>query len=148
MSDSANRRKIGFFRITALGFQFAFRRWPEMLAVLVSMLIGIGLSVLQPWPMKLLVDNVLGGKPLPHGIANLPLMPLGAFSREALLTWSVATTVILFLLNWAVGLFAAYFSTGLGQRMIYDLAAQLFAHLQRLSLSFHSRKQLGDTLRR
>src|SRR5205823_1922399 len=107
MSDSATRRQGGFIRITALGFRFVFRRWPEMLAVILSMLLGIGLSVLQPWPMKLLVDNVLGGKPLPHGIANLPLMPLGAFSRQALHAWSVTATVILFSMNRAVGLFGA-----------------------------------------
>ncbi|MEA3189265.1 MAG: ATP-binding cassette, subfamily bacterial [Chthoniobacter sp.] len=148
MSSTPQRKPVGFYRITALGFAFAFRRWPEMLAVLVSMLLSIGLSILQPWPMKLLVDNVLAGQPLPPWIAHLPVMPLGAFSPQALLTWSVAATVILFLLNWAVGLFGAYFSTGLGQRMIYDLAAQLFAHLQRLSLSFHRSKQLGDTIRR
>src|SRR5439155_4509199 len=36
----------------------------------------------------------------------------------------------------------------LGQRMVYDLAADLFAHLQRLSLRFHSRKTVGDSIRR
>ena len=131
------------FRINAWAFRYAFRRWPEMLAVLGSTLLGVGLSVLQPWPMKLLVDNVLHGLPLPPQLRWLEEM-----RRDDLLAWAVAGTVVLFLLNWAIGLLGAYVGTGLGQRLTYDLAAQLFAHLQRLSLSFHVRKQLGDTIRR
>jgi ATP-binding cassette, subfamily B, bacterial len=56
--------------------------------------------------------------------------------------------VVLFLLGWALGLAAALANVGLGQRMVYDLAADLFGHLQRLSLRFHSRKAVGDTIRR
>jgi ATP-binding cassette subfamily B protein len=141
-------QRIGLFRATRWAFQYALRRWPETLAVLASMMLGVALSVLQPWPMKLLVDNVLNGKPLSPDAPHFLRASLGAMPREQLLIWSVAGTVVLFLLNWAVGLLGAYFGTGLGQRMVYDLAAQLFAHLQRLSLGFHSRKQLGDTIRR
>src|SRR5262249_21859073 len=35
-----------------------------------------------------------------------------------------------------------------GQRMVYDLATHLFGHLQRLSLRFHSRHSVGDSIRR
>jgi ATP-binding cassette subfamily B protein len=36
----------------------------------------------------------------------------------------------------------------LGQRVTYDLAADVFAHLQRLSIVFHSRRPVGDTMAR
>ena len=36
----------------------------------------------------------------------------------------------------------------LGQRVSYDLAGDLFRHLQRLSLRFHSAKSVGDLIRR
>ena len=39
-------------------------------------------------------------------------------------------------------------SVRLGQRMVFDLGADLFAHLQRLSLVFHSRRAVGDTIAR
>ena len=32
--------------------------------------------------------------------------------------------------------------------MVYDLATDLFSHLQRLSLRFHSRQSVGDSIRR
>jgi ATP-binding cassette subfamily B protein len=129
-------------------YTYAARCWPEMLAVLACMLAGIVLSVLQPWPMKLLVDYVLDAKPLPANVAWLIHWLPGASSLENLLAWSVGGTIIIFLLNWTVGLVSAYVSAGLGQRMTYALAADLFGHLQRLSLGFHTRKHLGDTIAR
>lgn len=141
-------RPLGIARICGWALKYAFRRWPELLAVFGAMLLGVGLSVLQPWPMKLLIDHVLHAKPLPPQLAGFAGALPGGGTREGLLAWSVAATVILFLLNWLAGIISAYFNTGLGQRMIYTLAADLFGHLQRLSLSFHRRMQLGDTIRR
>ena len=54
----------------------------------------------------------------------------------------------LFLLGWALGVAAACANIAFGQRMVYDLAADLFGHLQRLSLRFHSRQSVGDSIRR
>src|ERR1043166_2113239 len=153
MAETAEKKprspqRAGMLHISVWAFKYALGRWPDLLAVLACTLLGIGLSVLQPWPMKLLVDNVLNNKPLSPQLVSFLHAASGELSREKLLVLSVAGTVILFLLNWAVGLIGAFFNTGLSQRMIYDLAAQLFAHLQRLSLGFHSRTQLGDTIRR
>src|SRR6185369_6489768 len=55
---------------------------------------------------------------------------------------------LLFLLSWAVGLSNAYANISLGQRMTYDLASDLFARLQQLSLRFHTSKSVGDNIRR
>ena len=141
-------KRFGMLRIFRWITHYAARRWHGLVAVLMSMLLGIGLSVLQPWPMKLLVDYVLQGRPLPAETAAWLGPQFLAVSRETLLAWSVAGTVLFFLLNWAVGLLGAYLSTGFGQRLTYEVAADVFFHLQRLSLSFHSRKHLGDTIRR
>ena len=72
----------------------------------------------------------------------------GADSHEGLLAWCVAATVIVFLLAWALGLISSLANIQFGQQMIYDLATDLFSHLQRLSLRFHSRKPVGDLVRR
>jgi ATP-binding cassette subfamily B protein/subfamily B ATP-binding cassette protein MsbA len=41
-----------------------------------------------------------------------------------------------------------YATIGVGQRMVNDFRGELYAHLQRLSLAFHSRRQVGDLLYR
>jgi ATP-binding cassette subfamily B protein/subfamily B ATP-binding cassette protein MsbA len=112
------------------------------------MFLKTGMELLKPLPMKLLVDNVLDQKPLPGIAARLIEILPGAVSREGLLIWTVGATVLLFLSGWALGLASAYANIGFGQRMIYDLAEDLFRHLQRLSLKFHSGKSVGDLIRR
>jgi ATP-binding cassette subfamily B protein/subfamily B ATP-binding cassette protein MsbA len=113
-----------------------------------ALLAKVGLDALKPWPMKLLVDHVLQGVPMAPAVATFLAWLPGSESPEGLLGWCVAGTVILFLLAWVAGLAVSLAGLELGQRMVYDLAGDLFAHLQRLSLRFHARRPVGDTVRR
>ena len=128
--------------------QYAFRRWVPLVAALLTMLVKVALDVLKPWPMMFLVDYVLGGKIMPGPLRQLVLLLPGASDPASLVGWSVAATVLIFLLSWATGLANAYANISLGQRMVYDLAADLFARLQHLSLRFHTSKSVGDNIRR
>src|SRR5437899_11611266 len=112
------------------------------------MLVKVGLDVLKAWPMVLLVDHVLQTKVMPPWLDGLAKMLPGPHNSAWLVGWSVVATVLLFLLSWAVGLSNAYANISLGQRMVYDLAADLFARLQQLSLRFHASKSVADNLRR
>jgi ATP-binding cassette, subfamily B, bacterial len=116
-----------------------------LLALLATMGIDIGLDVLRPWPLKLVIDNVLGHHPTPRLVSSI--FP-GSTTPHGLLLWAVIGTVVIFLLGTASSTFYNYFSLRVGQRMVFDLAADLFSHLQRLSLIFHSRRPLGDTIQR
>jgi ATP-binding cassette subfamily B protein/subfamily B ATP-binding cassette protein MsbA len=116
--------------------------------VLATMIAKIGVDLLKPWPLKVLVDYGLSGQALTAPLAALAAVLPGADSREGLITWSVNATVVLFVVSWALGVATAYANIGFGQRMVYDLASDLFGHLQRLSLRFHSRQSVGDSLRR
>jgi len=126
----------------------AVRRWPALLVVLATLLVKVGLNVLKPWPMVLLVDHVLQGHSLPAWATRLFNALPGAPTGPALVGWAVGATVALFLLSWAAGLVEAFAGIRLGQRMAYDVASQLFARLQQLSLQFHSSRSVGDNLRR
>ena len=78
------------------------------------------------------------------GVGLLP----GAADKQDLVTWCVAATVVLFLLGWMLGLATAYANISFGQQMIYDLAANLFDHLQRLSFRFYDQAQTGQLMSR
>ncbi len=148
MSDNLSQPPIDVKRMCLWMLRYPLRRKLALSAVFATMLLGSGLRVLSPWPMKVIVDNVVETKPLPPTIASwIADLPL-ADSRQGLLGWCVAATVLLFVAGWAVGLAGAYASIIFGQRMIYDLAADLFGHLQRLSLRFHGSKSVGDLIRR
>lgn len=127
---------------------YALRRWQGLVAVMATMVAKIGVDLLKPWPLKVLVDYGLSGQALSGPLAAVAALLPGAETREGLITWSVAATVTLFVFRWALGVATNYANIGFGQRMVYDLAGDLFGHLQRLSMLFHSRQSVGDSIRR
>jgi ABC-type multidrug transport system fused ATPase/permease subunit len=104
--------------------------------------------VLAPWPGKVLIDQVLSGMPMSPSLRHVLSYLPGAETTDGLLAWCIGASVLLFLAGWMVGLAGTMAAISFGQRMVYDLAADLFAHLQRLSLRFHARRSVGDLLRR
>jgi len=128
--------------------RYASRRtWP-LATVGLTLLLKIALDLLKPWPMFVLIDYALGGKAIPEGLQQGIRWLPGAETTHGLIGWTILATVLIFLLGWVAGLVNAYANITLGQRMTYDLAADLFARLQQLSFSFHQRRAIGDTIRR
>jgi ATP-binding cassette subfamily B protein/subfamily B ATP-binding cassette protein MsbA len=111
-------------------------------------LLGSACALLQPWPMQLLVDHVLGREPVPGPLARvLEVLPGGSTAR-GLLACLVLAGLGVFALTSAADVVLARAWIRVGQRMVYRLAGDLFAHIQRRSLLFHSRNPVGDSLSR
>ncbi len=127
---------------------YALRRWPGLALVIVTLLLKVGLDVLRPWPMLFLVDHLLQSKAMPGWVQHLVEALPGPHTPFALVGWTVGATVGLFLAGWALGVAQTFAGISIGQRMVYDLAADVFARLQQLSLRFHSRRSVGDNIRR
>jgi ATP-binding cassette subfamily B protein/subfamily B ATP-binding cassette protein MsbA len=149
-----------FFRIPALSkvamvtvratslLPYITRQWRWLLTISVLTLLTSAAAALQPWPIKVLVDYALGGEPLPRTVHSVLVESEFPVTSTGLIVLAAVLSIGLFLLNSAltVGLSIAWSKAG--QRMVYDLAADVFAHLQRLSLLFHSRRSVGDSLSR
>jgi ATP-binding cassette, subfamily B, bacterial len=127
--------------------RYAAPQWKGVSASVVLAIVGVGIEVLKPWPLKLIVDSVLGGHPLPPAAGWLQGLP-GGESIEVVLVWLAAGTLFLFLAGWAQELAQAYVYAVVGSRLVYNLGAELFGHLQHLSLRFHGRNSTGDLVRR
>lgn len=109
-----------------------------------TMLVEVGLQLLRPWPLKVLIDNVLGHHRLPHPFTAV----IGAGDKQGLLLAVVGAEVLIFALGTLAGMGYTFLSLREGQRMTYELAGDLFRHVQRLSLLFHSRRSVGDLISR
>jgi ATP-binding cassette subfamily B protein/subfamily B ATP-binding cassette protein MsbA len=113
----------------------------------------VGLRVLSPWPLKAIVDHVVGSAPIPRPLA-LALQPVGQFlspdmdPRKRLLVAAVVSGVFVSVAHQLVMMYHSRLQTGTGQRMVRDLREKLFAHVQALTLSHHARTPLGDALYR
>ena len=148
MSDKSLNADAGMLALVRWVMSYALRRWFALVTVILALLSKVLLDVLKPWPMLFLVDYVLQTKVMPPWITRLVEDLPGPHTPQALIAWSVGATIVLFLLGWAVGLAQTCAGISLGQRMVYDLAADVFARLQQLSLRFHSRRSVGDNIRR
>ena len=78
---------------------YAWRRRGPLALVGFGMFLDIGFTLLQPWPLKVLVDNVLDGRPVHGFLFSLFHALPGPHTRDALLTWTIAATVLIVLLN-------------------------------------------------
>lgn len=148
MASAPSHPELTLPRLCAWALKYALRRQAAFGAVVLSLLLKVGLDVLKPWPMVFLIDYVLRDRPRPPFVAWLIGVLPGSGSPLNLAGWSVAATLLIFLLSWTIGVAATYGNINLGQRITYDLAGDLFAKLQQLSLHFHARKSVGDNIRR
>jgi ATP-binding cassette, subfamily B, bacterial len=110
--------------------------------------IGAGAAALQPWPLKILIDIAVGDEPVPDGLQRVLQVVAATPSPAALILMAVAASLVLFVMTSiiTVGITRAWAAAG--QRMTLDLAEDLFARYQRLSLLFHARRSVGDSLSR
>jgi ATP-binding cassette subfamily B protein/subfamily B ATP-binding cassette protein MsbA len=97
-------------------------------------------ALLQPWPLKLVIDSVLGSEPLPS--------LLGQASKPALLALLAAGMIGLQLVIGALTMLGTNVVIRAALRMVFRLRCILFEHLQKLSLAFHDTTKVGDSLYR
>ncbi len=98
--------------------------------------------------MKVLVDHVLGPAPLGDALKQVVAVLPGAGTPGGLLNWVVLAGLIVFALNSTVEVILTRSWIWVGQGMVYDLAHDLFARLQRCTLVFHRRSSVGDLMSR
>src|SRR5258708_3184369 len=76
---------------------------PEGWTVIVPATLGsTGFAVLQPWPMKILIDHVLGTEPMPRWLADASQWLPFAGTPRGLLAWVVVAFFGIFLINSAM----------------------------------------------
>ncbi|MEQ1759846.1 MAG: ABC transporter ATP-binding protein [Vicinamibacterales bacterium] len=119
----------------------------RVVAIAVLGVIEIGLSTLAPWPLKAVVDNVLGGQPLPPSLANV-VRGLVGDGRVALLVLIVVAGLVLQLVTEVVRMFDTQLQVKTGQTVAYDLRARLLSHLQALGLRHHIMGKTADSVYR
>ncbi len=102
----------------------------------VLLLLGeAGATLLKPWPLKFVFDDILNGKSL-EGTAVV------------LLVGSSSLVVVVAALDGLLSYLAAVHLNRAGRIIVFDLRSSLFDHIQRLSLQFHNRRSTGDILTR
>ncbi|HMF17673.1 MAG TPA: ABC transporter ATP-binding protein [Gemmataceae bacterium] len=113
--------------------------WRLALVSALLIIVGALVGLLAPWPLQILFDNVLGGRPLPGFLDFF----LGNLNPIGLMLFVVISGVVLTLLHNGLTVLDNYVNTRMDQSMVLDFRSDLFRHAQRLSLSFHDQRRSG-----
>ena len=114
-----------------------------LLIVSGAMLVETAMSLASPWPLKIVLDSVLDARPMPASWQWLTGPDPG---RLTLLNAAAVATVVIALLQAGSAYLAAYYTVSIGQWIAHDLRQSVYAHLQRLSLSYYERQQIGPLI--
>ena len=117
--------------------------------VLITSLITIevALAALAPWPLKTVVDSVLGTEPLPPAI-DAVATALTRGNTTTLLILVVVAGLCLQLASELLLMAHTQLQVATGQRIVYDLRARLLAHVQALGLRHHLATPAADSVYR
>lgn len=124
-------------RVYVRALREARRYWPYLGLVLLLGLAGMPLALLAPLPVKIVVDNVLGGVPLPDFLAWL--LPAGwATATEAIFGLAIGLSVAVALLGAGHGALDWLVREYVAERMVMDFRSKLFMHTLKTSALHHS----------
>ena len=117
--------------------------WSRILLALLAMAGDSVLTVMRPWPLKVVIDRVLSHRPsrVPLIHAWLDNSPLTSME---ILYGSCAAVVCIALITGLLTYCYTRLLGTVGQRFVFELRRDLFAHMQRLSLRFHDTQKTGD----
>ena len=120
-----------------------YRGW--LIIVFVAMLIETVMSIAAPWPLKIILDNVVGKHKLPEFLGWLRDLSFGEHSM-ALAGVAAAGVVFIALIGAVAGYIDNYYTESVAQYVANDLRHRLYHHLQRLSLKYYDTHQIGNML--
>jgi len=128
-----------------LGFLRPYRR--QAVGIVALSLVEVGLLALAPWPLQVIVDHVLSGRPLPEALAAVT-PPVLAGSAVALLVAVAVIGLLIQVGNELVRMVHTQMQVKVAQRVVYTLRAQILEHLQALPLRHHLSTPTADSVYR
>jgi ATP-binding cassette, subfamily B, bacterial len=125
---------------------FARTHWKALTLALIAVVGESAADVAEPWPIKVIVDNVLQTKKLPGLLGHLSGF-LGS-DKYATLNFAVAAVLVIAIVGAISAYSEKYLTMRVSQWIGHDLRLLLYQHMQRLSLAEHGRTRTGDLIAR
>ncbi len=117
-----------------------------LLVILFAMIVQTAMSVAGPWPLKIVLDNVVGSHKLPPWLGHLLSPVLGSGTKMQIALAAAIAAVIIAALGALASYVANYYTTSVGQWVANDLRMRTYHHLQQLSLSYYDTHETGALL--
>jgi ABC-type multidrug transport system fused ATPase/permease subunit len=118
----------------------------SLVVILLAMLLQMAATVAMPWPLKVVLDNVVGEHKLPVWLRDF-LQPF--FSSDSKMEIAAAAAIglaVIAVVGAVASYVANYYTASVGQWVANDLRIRTYDHLQQLSLHYYSTHDLGTLL--
>ena len=142
-TKSSRSRRSGKLRVVHL----LRPHWRPLALALLAVLGETLADVLEPWPIKIVVDNVVQSKRLPGRWAAVVFDVFGQ-DKFAILNFALAAVLIIAIVGAVGSFFEKYLTTSVSQWVAHDLRRTLYQRIQRLSLADHTGSRTGDLISR
>ena len=124
---------------------------PHLWSLIVGFLAVAGESaanLLEPWPLKIVLDDVLKTKSGSHAALTGFVHRLVGTDKLAILKFACVAVLLIAVLDAVSTYVEKFVTTSVGQWIAYDLRQQIYSRIQKLSLAFHDQKRTGDLISR
>ncbi len=114
--------------------------WGLLATAFAAMLVEGLADLLEPWPLKIIFDYVLGSKAMPSWLSPW----LRERDRLEVLDLAAVAVIAIAILGALSSYVERYLATTVAKRIGFDLRHMLYHHVQRMSLSFYDHRRTGD----
>ncbi len=120
--------------------------WKALTLALLAVACEIATELLEPWPLKIVLDYLLQSKELPVWLSGW-VSWMGP-DKLAVLNFAVVAVAVIAVAGALSSYLEKYLTTSVGQWVMHDLRRTLYHHIHRLSLAEHDQKRTGDLIGR
>src|SRR5450432_2993743 len=145
MKDHTVSLKKSSESMTSLVFQLIKPYKKLLFVIFAAMILETTMSLLAPWPLKIIIDNVVGHHALPGWLQWINDLPFGS-DKMAIAAAAGFGLIFIALVGGIAGYIDNYFTESVAQYVANDLRQKVYHHLQRLSLSYYDSHQIGNIL--
>jgi len=121
--------------------------WKSLTLALLAVIGEALTGILEPWPIKIVVDNIKSSNKIPSGLGEI-ITKLFGQNHYAVLNFAVAAVAVIAIVGAVSAYFEKYLTTSVSQWVGHDLRRTLYHHIHRLSLAEHDETRTGDLITR
>ena len=121
--------------------------WKSLSLAFVAVLGETLTGILEPWPIKVVIDSIQHSKALPGLLGRMVTATFGD-GPYAALNFAVAAVAAIAIVGAVSAYLEKYLTTSVSQWVGHDLRRTIYHHIQRLSLAEHDKARTGDMITR
>ncbi|HEX7795393.1 MAG TPA: ABC transporter ATP-binding protein [Vicinamibacterales bacterium] len=121
--------------------------WKTLVVAFIAVIGETAADVLEPWPIAIVVDNILQGKRIAGWLGEAVRLLFGQ-NASALLIFALVAVLTIAIVGGISGYIEKYLTTTVSQWVAHELRMLLYQRIQRLSLAEHGKSRSGDLITR